>query len=132
MSAPHGHYTTPIVDHADSWHQHSAALEGVPQAEHAGTVNPYILGQWFVLIVLSVVGTCVVLFLYFQHYATQHKAQQIETVSWSQEYVTYKAIADGQLSSKPEWIDHDRLRVPINDAMAKVVKQYQATEKTAK
>ncbi|MCC6677023.1 MAG: hypothetical protein IT436_07760 [Phycisphaerales bacterium] len=132
MSAPHGHYTTPIADHVDNWHHHSVALEGAPQAEHAGTVNPFILGQWFVLIVLSVVGTCVVLFFYFEHYATQFKAQQAETVSWSAEYVTYKATTDGQLNGKPEWLDHDRLRLPIGDAMAKVVKQYQAMEKPAK
>lgn len=131
MTAPHGHYTTPITDHVDSWHRHSAE-EGRPQAEHAGTVNPWILGQWFVAIVLAVAGTCVVLFLYFTHYTTQYKAQQIETVSWSADYVTYKATMEGQLNSKPEWIDHDRLRIPIGDAMAKVVKQYQAKEQASK
>jgi len=132
MTAPHGHYTTPIAEHADSWHHHSVEREGAPQAEHAGSVNPWILGQWFILIVLTVAGTCVVLFLYFTHYVTQHKAQQIETVSWSAEYATYKAMTDGQLHGKPEWIDHERLRIPIEDAMAKVVRQYRVAEETSK
>lgn len=132
MTAPHGHYTTPIADHVDSWHHHSVELEGAPQAEHAGTINPLILGQWFVLIVLSVVGTCVVLFLYFEHYVTQHKAREIETISWSADYVDYRARMDGELTSKPVWIDHDHLRLPIGDAMAKVVRQYQTQETPAK
>lgn len=132
MTAPHGHFTTPVADHVDSWHHHSAEVEGVPQAEHAGTVNPWILGQWFVLIVLSVIGTCLVLFLYFQHYATQHKAREIETISWSEEYVKYRSRMDAELTARAAWLDHDRVRLPIDDAMAKVVRQYQGKEMSAK
>lgn len=123
MSAQHGHYTPEKHEHADDWHHHGSE-EGVPQAEHAGIVNPFTVGKWFILIVVSVIATVAVLYLYFTHYTTQQKAKFIETVSWSAEAAAYKARMEGELTGKAEWLDHERIRIPVSDAMSKVVKEY--------
>lgn len=131
MSAQHGHYTPEVHEHADDWHHHASEVEGMPQVEHGSVINTLTVGKWFVLIVLSVVATCAVLYLYFQHYATQYKAQQIENVSWSTDSAVYRARIEGELNGKPDWINHDYVRLPISDAMAKVVKDYQGKREPA-
>src|SRR5689334_10909191 len=101
MSAQHGHYTPEIHEHADAWHHHAVDVEGVPQAEHAGKINPLTVGKWFVLIVVSVVATCTILYVYFMHYATQEKAIEIETIQWSSDSIAYKARMEVELTGKP-------------------------------
>lgn len=129
MSASHGHFTPEVHEHADSWHHHAIDVEGIPQAEHGGMVNPIIVAKWFILIVVSVVGTCGVLYLYFSHYTTGIKSKQFETVSWSKDSAEYKATKEREQTTV-EWIDHDHLRIPIAAAMDKVKNEY-ASKKPA-
>jgi hypothetical protein len=118
---------TPVPREApDPWHQH-VPQEGAPQHEHAATLNPFALAAVFTVMVVGVVGSCAILVIYYNSYASRLRAEQIEITRWNADYAAYRATAESKLASTPvQWADatKDRVTIPINQAMERVASRY--------
>lgn len=121
-------HTPAVHEHADDWHRHSKA-EGMPQAEHAGVVNVNLLFIWMVgisvFVVVSVIGTL----MYFNSYSNQLRASAVETTSSAKAFKSAQFNAEKELGQRGQageyaWMDHDRVRIPIDAAMKRVVASY--------
>jgi cell division protein FtsL len=121
--AAHGH-TPHVEEHADEWHHHGKE-DGVPQAEHAGVINTWMLFQSFVVITVTVVVVLLAIVMYYKHYTTQQKALAIETdttaiptrslkMEWNRQLGDYSAIGDKE----------GVYGIPVSEAMKKVVERY--------
>jgi hypothetical protein len=122
-------HTPEVHEQPDSWHRHTSA-EGSPQHEHGSTTNPVILATVFTVMVLSVVGSVAVMVLYFFSYATQLRAEQIETTRVHNEFQQYQAKAFAQLGPKPNqpWTSSETVQLSIGKAMDLVANQYTGNE----
>jgi len=121
---------TPTVPHLheepDAWHRHSDE-EGMPQSEHAATVNPTALGIVFVVMVIGVAFVILLLTAYFNQYTYTFKAAKQEGVPAArQAYETDLAQTRARLSEYG-WIDRTAgtVHVPIERAFDTVIEQYQ-------
>ncbi len=132
-----GHNHTPgVQEHADSWHHHTRD-EGVPQHEHLAVLNTVAIARWGVLIAVALVVVMVAIGAYFSSYVTQLKHDREEREAWqriSQGARGVRETSDRQLSTgdhagKAEysWAPEggDRVQIPIEQAMGKVVKNYE-------
>jgi hypothetical protein len=126
-----GHEHTPAVHgHADAWHHHERA-EGMPQREHVSMINSGLIVRWFVGILIFVVGLVVVVSTYFAKYATQLRAERVETTFFSRDATLARKEAEATLGiGSPgqayRWVDSTtgQVQLPIEQAMTKVVERY--------
>jgi type II secretory pathway pseudopilin PulG len=130
MSSHQVTHTQEVHEQPDSWHRHAPA-EGSPQHEHGSTTNPVVLASVFTIMVLSIVGSVAVLVIYFFSYATQLRAENIETTRVHREFQQYQAKALAQLGPKPDqpWTSSETVQIPIAEAMNHVASQYTGNEK---
>lgn len=110
--------------HADAWHHHDSA-EGVPQSEHAATIDPiatlkvlgFVMGFTAVFITVSI--------LYFNVTVRQQREAKIETTGAAEPYNAMKGQVERDLStygvSDPA---AKTVRVPIDRAIDRVVNKY--------
>lgn len=111
--------------HDDDWFQHSPS-EGEAQEAHGEINAPLILG-FLAVVVLTVAALFVGLGGFFSAITDVQKTQKIERNDVSaQPYREQKAGWDAELGSSA-WIDEAEniVRVPIDVAMADVVRRYQ-------
>lgn len=109
----------------DAWHRHSAE-EGMPQAEHAATVNPTALGIFAVAMVFAIVFVLLLLTAYFNNYTYTFKARQLEGVPEARAiFETDMANAAGRLASYG-WIDRTAgtVHLPMDQAFSTVIDEY--------
>ncbi|MBL8875586.1 MAG: hypothetical protein JNM86_07315 [Phycisphaerae bacterium] len=111
--------------HADDWHHHSAA-EGVPQHEHAATINTT---NTFVVLFVIFGFTAVfilVTILYFNVTVRQVQDARVETIGGAQMFNLMKGQMEADLSTFGV-VDAEKkiVRIPIDRAMDRVVRQYQ-------
>lgn len=130
MSDKLEHTPPPPPEHLDDWHQHTPE-EGVPQAEHAATVNVAVLSFVGVVIVGVVIALVLLVVIYFQAYSSTLMAQKAENTVWYQsEYRPYEAGAMRRLREFG-WQDQvdGVVRMPIDQAKARVIESYQNTRR---
>ncbi len=108
----------------DDWFRHSPE-EGLPQHEHAGHVNTTTIGLTLLVIVFGVLGTVILLSMYYVSYTTTLKAERQEGTQSAAEYLAYRDNAERALSSFG-WADRNagKVNVPIDRAMDEVVAYY--------
>lgn len=123
-----------MTAHADEWHQHSAA-EGLPQVEHAGSVDTKAVAYWFVAIIIFVAVLSVIIAVYFNSVTSQLRAERIETTLIAQEANAAKAQAEATMgfngqSGTYTWADAKAgaVQIPIEEAMKKVQAKYNAAK----
>jgi hypothetical protein len=117
-------HTPEIHEEPDPWHRHTVE-EGVPQAEHAATVNVPILMGVFVATVVFVSATILFTVLYFQRYVTDLRQERIETTVMGQGARDYKDAALSQLN-RYGWVDPQAgtVSLPLEVARARVIGAY--------
>ncbi|MBX3410351.1 MAG: hypothetical protein KF859_10745 [Phycisphaeraceae bacterium] len=127
-----GHEHTPVIhDHADEWHHHERA-EGLPQREHTAAIDSGLIMRWMVGILIFVVGLIVIVSTYFAKYATQLRAERVETTIFARDATLAQKEAEAALglggseSSAYKWADSTagQVQIPIRQAMQKVVESY--------
>ena len=131
MGSHNGHthlsgHTPPAHEHADDWHHHDLAAEGMPQGEHGAIASTAVITKWYLAIVLTVIVTVITVFMYFTHYTTQYRRDHEEATAWTnlaQEARSYKSTAQSELS-KAGTIGTNGYRLPIDQAMDKVAAEY--------
>ncbi|MBX3365432.1 MAG: hypothetical protein KF866_11810 [Phycisphaeraceae bacterium] len=112
----------------DSWHRHSAE-EGAPQVEHGAHINLFMLTVIFIIITAFLVVTVAGLIVYFDRHTTKLRQQEIEnTILAEQESLPYRDQSQLALSGYA-WSDQKagKVHIPIEEAMKKVVQQYEHT-----
>lgn len=133
--AKHEHGHTPGVhEHADAWHHHNPASEGIPQAEHAGVVSTSTVTLWLTGISIIVLLTVVSMFGYFGLYLSPLRAQTEEREAWtrlSEPAIAYKRVVlDSQAEpTRLETVPGVKVVAPsmaIGQAMDKTIAQYNA------
>ncbi|MBX3388752.1 MAG: hypothetical protein KF691_04795 [Phycisphaeraceae bacterium] len=114
---PHGH--------ADAWHHHTLA-EGIPQHEHAATVNTT---NTFVVLLVIFGFTAVfilVTVLYFNVTVRQVQEARVETIGGAQLYNVMKSQMETDLSTFGVVDPATKtVRIPVDRAIDRVVKRYQ-------
>lgn len=127
MEHKHHHGSTPAVEeHADSWHHHDPASEGIPQEEHGGIASAGTIAAWYIGLVGSIAFSVLVLAMYYGSYLEPLKKQRFERDGWAGLSTTvqeYRASAKAELNSAGKLPD-GRYRLPIDTAMDKVVEEY--------
>lgn len=116
--------------HADDWHHHTAA-EGVPQPEHAATVNARVLVITFIGIVFGVVLLVLLIVAYFNTYTSTYKAQRSEGVPDARStYMTGRLGAEERLG-KVGYVDRENgvVHVPLDRAVERVVTEYEGVDR---
>ena len=116
--------------HADQWHHHTDA-EGVPQAEHAATVNARVLVITFIGIVFGVVLLVLLIIAYFNTYNSTYKAQRTEGIPNARTvYLTGRLGAEERLG-KVGYVDEANgvVHIPIDNAIEQVVNEYRGVER---
>lgn len=116
-------------DHADAWHHHDPAVEGLPMAEKAGTINVASLMGWFVGLIIGLVVLVGILHMYYESVKTQEWARKVETTGYSAGYNAYKASSTAQIAPNGyELLDPAKgvARAPIDVVMRRVADQYAA------
>lgn len=112
--------------HADDWHHHSAA-EGVPQHEHAATINTK---NTFVVLVVIFGFTAffiLVTVLYFNVSVRHLQVARIETIGGANLFNTTKSQMEAELSTFGVVDPATKtVRIPIDRAIDRVVKRYQS------
>lgn len=112
--------------HADAWHHHSTA-EGVPQHEHAATVNTK---NTFVVLLVIFGFTAVfilVTVLYFNVTVRQVQEARIETIGGAQVYNAMRGQMEADLSTFGVVDPATKtVRIPVDRAIERVVKRYQS------
>ncbi len=123
----HHQHTPEPHEQPDAWHQHIAA-EGMPQQEHGARANPVALTLTLFGIVLSFVFLLLVVWLYYNTYTTQLKAERRESVTETQrtDYETKRGGAQTRLSQSPGWIDRTNgtVHIPLDRAVSLVIEEY--------
>ena len=106
-------------------HHHTAA-EGVPQHEHAATVDTSATFKVLVGIFGFTAVFILVTILYFNVSVRERQEKEIENTSGSVGYTTMRSTMENELSSYGV-VDASAktVRIPIDRAMDRVVKQYQ-------
>ncbi len=132
MSAASGAHGGAHTAHIDEWHHHTKA-EGVPQGEHTAQINTLNLVKWLIGIIVAVVVIVMALMKLTEMKATQLRAQVVET-DWSSEYISKRATVEAELSANGTQrvyapISGTAVRIPLDDAMNKVVGNYQGGKK---
>ncbi|MEQ8850573.1 MAG: hypothetical protein RIB32_02175 [Phycisphaerales bacterium] len=111
----------------DAWHQHTAD-EGLPQTEHGARANPVALTVTLFAIVFSFVFLLLVVWLYYNTYSTQLKAERREVVSDTlrTDYATKRGGAQTRLTQSPGWIDriNGKVHIPLDRAASLVIEEY--------
>lgn len=111
--------------HADAWHHHTSA-EGVPQHEHAATVNT---ANTFVVLLVIFGFTAIfilVTVLYFNVTVRQVQTSRVETIGGAQLYNAMRGQMEADLSTFGV-VDPAKqiVRIPVDRAIDRVVKRYQ-------
>lgn len=109
----------------DQWHHHTAA-EGVPQVEHGSHASSKALGLTFIAMVVGVIAIILILIVYFNTYVSAFKSQQLEGTVLMVPAYNAKLAAREHLGSHG-WIDRQAgfVHIPVEDAMRKVIADYQ-------
>jgi len=111
--------------HADAWHHHSSA-EGVPQHEHAATINT--TNTFLVLFVIFGFTAVFILvtILYFNVTVRHVQEARIETIGGAELFNTTKGQMEADLSTFGVVDPATKtVRIPVDRAIERVVKRYQ-------
>jgi hypothetical protein len=110
--------------HADSWHHHDLA-EGMPQSEHAATVDPMATVKVLVFIMGFTAIFILVTILYFNTTVRQQREAKIETIGAAESYNAMKGQMERDLSTYGVSDAASKtVRVPVDKAIDRVVKKY--------
>lgn len=110
--------------HADAWHHHEGA-EGVPQHEHAATVDPAATLKVLVFVLGFTAIFILVTILYFNVTIRQQRESKIETTGGAEPYNAMKGQVERDLSTYGVADPATKtVRVPLDRAIDRVVKKY--------
>lgn len=128
MTHQHPDHTESQETTLDAWHQHPAD-EGVPQQEHGAHANIPALLITFVVITVATVVFSVIIGLYMTKRVSQLTAESegrgLEVMSTEVAQYTQDAL-DTQATYG--WTAEGKVRIPIEQAMQRVVADYQETQ----
>lgn len=114
---PHDH------EEPDSWHRHTPD-EGMPQVEHAPRVNIRALLGTFIVITIVVVALAGATIQLFRTTIVRARLAVEETLVLSEAQVQYREASLQEQNSYAWTADGEHVRIPIDQAMHKVVEQY--------
>jgi hypothetical protein len=121
-------------EQADEWHHHSME-EGEPQGEHTAQVNPFHLVKWLAGIIVAIVVVVFGLAKLTEMKATQLRAERVE-VDIASDYLTRRSQVEADLNvTGPRQyvpLSGTAVKIPIDDAMSKVVGAYQGGARSLK
>ncbi len=119
---PHEH------EQPDAWHRHSSD-EGMPREEHGARVNPVALFVALILMGVFTAGASIVTVIYYVQHTSSLKQELRETTNSAAQQIEYRADAMN-LQDNFAWEDTQAgtVRIPISQAMDRVVEQYQRQE----
>ncbi|MFN9975803.1 MAG: hypothetical protein ACK58T_38515 [Phycisphaerae bacterium] len=110
--------------HADAWHHHESA-EGMPQSEHAATVDPMATLKVLVFVMGFTAIFILVTILYFNTTVRQQREAKIETIGAAESYNAMKGQMERDLSTYGVADAASKtVRVPVEKAIDRVVKKY--------
>ncbi len=110
--------------HGDAWHHHEAA-EGVPQSEHAASVDPMATFKVLAFIMGFTAIFITVTILYFNTAVRQQREAKIETTAGAQPYNAMKGQVERDLSTFGVADPATKtVRIPVDRAVDRVVKKY--------
>jgi hypothetical protein len=117
-------HTPDIHEEPDPWHRHTVD-EGIPQVEHAATVNIPILMGVFVATVVFVSATILFTMIYFKRHVTALRQERIETTVVGQGARDYKEAALANLDGYG-WADAQagHVSLPLDVARQRVIEAY--------
>lgn len=116
------------ADSHDAYHTHTPA-EGAPQHEHGATASPKALGITLIVMVLGVLVVILGLVIYFDNYMSNYEASVNETDEISA--ATWDDVQERKASlDQHAWIDDQTIRIPLDEAKAKVLSEYQSLAET--
>ena len=115
-------------ENPDVWHRHTAE-EGVPQSEHVSRINPLALLLVLGGMTVFVVGTVIVTAFYFVQHTSALKQELQETTDAATQQIEYRTAAMA-LQDQYAWENAEEgpVRIPITQAMQRVVEEYQRQE----
>ena len=122
----HESHHLPVEHEApDEWHRHTVT-EGTPQAEHGAIASPGTIAKVFVAMTTTVVGSVLVVALYFNHTTAEYRQEITESTVTSKAFNEYKSNVFEKEMSTYGWADPTAgtVRIPIDKAMEKVVARY--------
>jgi Na+-transporting methylmalonyl-CoA/oxaloacetate decarboxylase gamma subunit len=112
------------ADSHDAYHTHTRD-EGAPQHEHGATASPKALGITLIVMVLGVLVVILGLVVYFDNYMSNYEASVNETDEISG--ATWNEIQEHKAALEQyAWLDANTVRIPLSEAKAQVIAQYQA------
>jgi hypothetical protein len=116
--------TPELHEELDPWHRHVPAEEGRPQAEHGARAKPAALATAFAIIFLSVVALILAVLVYAVSHFSKVRAEMYESASLAEESARVRAALRAEELETFGWVDTERVRLPIDLAMDKVVQDY--------
>jgi hypothetical protein len=120
-SHEHEPHTEPVHSQLDEWHQHALG-DGLPQTEHGAHANIGALLATFIIITVATVVFSVVigLFMLSQVSALKGETEMTGLDAMAAEAAAYKEEALAAQTGYA-WTADGNVRIPIEQAMAKVV-----------
>ena len=117
-------HTPEVHEEPTAWHRHTIE-EGVPQVEHAATVNIPILMGVFVATVVFVSATVLFTMIYFKRHVTALRQERIETTVMGQAARDYRDASLAQLNGYG-WTDPAAgvVALPLDVARERVIESY--------
>lgn len=127
MKAHEPHHLAVEHEKPDQWHRH-VAVEGTPQTEHTAVASPKVLAISFITISTTVAVSVLILVVFFDHYTTNYKAEQMENTTQSASFIKYKGDWEDVDSRTYAWADpkEGTIRIPLDKAMDRVVEKYKS------
>lgn len=122
----HDHSSGGGHGHADAWHHHTSA-EGVPQTEHAATIDTTMMFKILVLIFGFTAVFILITILYFNVTVRRQKEAVVETTGNAVGYNQMRSLMETDLATYGV-VDAEKktVRIPVERAMERVVRQYSA------
>ncbi len=122
------HYLPHEHEHADAWHRHTTD-EGSPQSEHLSQVNPVALIVTLGGMTVFTVGAIVVTAIYYIQYTENLKQELRETTDMASQQIEYRTTVS-VMQDVYAWenAQEGTVRVPVSQAMERVVEDYQRQE----
>lgn len=132
-------HTPELHEHADAWHHHSKE-EGVPQPEHGAIAKTSTIFGFFIALTASIGVLVLVVSLFFTYNLNNRRTTFMEGgqghLRIIEPYQSYRGVSEGNLGIGGQpgtygWADDasGKVRIPLDQAMSKVQKQYEGQGK---
>ncbi len=118
------HETAPMHDPTDAWHDHSQDADK-PQHAHAEVGNPGLIIGVGIAAFLLVCASVLAIQGYYTHYTTERlNALERQSGNTGERVWKEKLARRDDEMAQYVWADHDRVQMPLEIGVAKVLEDY--------